>query len=323
VVEYIVSVIIAAILGYVILDLGVWTAADGKLMIAFAALIPLTAYQYDYVKWMPFASFLINTFLLTLIYSFATLLKGSRPVDILGTTKDFIIEAFHPAALWRSLISLLTVIWAIELFLSIIGVDAHYIMRLIIMLPLLYLFEKHIARNYPYLVYSVIILRILLDRGLFTMQSLYQILLLLFIWRLTMGFIRRTSISLVQRSYARQVPISELKPGDVIRESVCVTEKLTKDEQAMVNASSEMRAIKKGRRTYIVGPREMLLHKEYCYSLPEGITEEDIRKLEHIGLDAVHVSKTMPFAPILFLGVLLTLIFKGNILISLMIISGG
>ncbi len=51
---------------------------------------------------------------------------------------------------------------------------------------------------------------------------------------------------------------------------------------------------------------------------PEGLTKSDIRKLKKMKLKKVRVCQTLPFAPFMFLGVILTLIAKGNLLIAVM-----
>jgi prepilin signal peptidase PulO-like enzyme (type II secretory pathway) len=49
----------------------------------------------------------------------------------------------------------------------------------------------------------------------------------------------------------------------------------------------------------------------------EGLTEEQIKKLRSSGIKRVRVAQTIPFAPLLFLGAMLTIIAKGNIFIVL------
>ena len=47
----------------------------------------------------------------------------------------------------------------------------------------------------------------------------------------------------------------------------------------------------------------------------EGITQKQIDKIKKLGFNKIRVSQTIPFAPFIFLGVILTLLAKGNILI--------
>ena len=62
--------------------------------------------------------------------------------------------------------------------------------------------------------------------------------------------------------------------------------------------------------------------EDYLKVEAEGLTRKQIEKIRKLGFKKVKVSSTIPFAPIIFLGVIITLLVKGNILILRYILFG-
>ena len=62
-------------------------------------------------------------------------------------------------------------------------------------------------------------------------------------------------------------------------------------------------------------PKSSIEFDNFIDEEAEGITKKQIYKIKDIGFAKIRVSQTIPFAPFIFLGVLLTILVKGNILI--------
>ena len=60
--ELILSVFFALFAGFIMWYVGLWTAGDAKLFVAYTAIVPLSVYNYGYIKYFPSMTILINTF---------------------------------------------------------------------------------------------------------------------------------------------------------------------------------------------------------------------------------------------------------------------
>ena len=65
--ELITNAFFSVAAGFILWNLGIWSAADGKLFIAFSLLIPLDVYEFGYEKFFPGMIFLTNIFICSLI----------------------------------------------------------------------------------------------------------------------------------------------------------------------------------------------------------------------------------------------------------------
>ena len=66
---------------------------------------------------------------------------------------------------------------------------------------------------------------------------------------------------------------------------------------------------------YLKQPKGVINTKNFIDEEAEGITKKQIREIQKLGFKRIKVSQTISFAPLMFFGVLITLIFKGNLLI--------
>jgi len=290
--ELFVNICFGLLVGFGFWLLKIWTAGDGKLFFAYSILIPLAVYRHGYIRWIPSAMLLVNVFVpLFLYFSFISLFKSSRK------SKKTTVKDIFGKKLISSFFYLFIIHWFISAFSMLIKLNG-FLTKAVLMMFIFYIFGKrfkrkeHIKKHKRKLIILIIalcIVRLLLDKSVYTM-NFWQEFLYFFLFL----SIFRSVINLGVNSFSKEVSIKNLKPGMLLAE----------------------RIVKKGKK-YVKKKNQSLfnLEKGFIEEEAEGLTEEDIKKIKKTNIKKIKIKQTIPFAPFIFLGVLLTLIAKGNILI--------
>ena len=293
IIELITNFIIAAIIGFLIWNYGLWTAGDGKLFIAYAALIPLSVYAHNYLKYFPSFIVLINTFLPISIYLFVKLMVKSS----LKQKKEVLSLIFNPKQLLSSAVSLFAVHWGIKYLFLLMDLNEGFFLRIIITIIVFSLLQKIFKKNTTIIMFIIFSLRLLIDKDVYSVGFLMEFSWLLVIWILFKSFV----VELGSNFFTDKVRINDLEPGMIVYDNIVKDKYTYKKERKKESSKEEQEVLFKVR--------------------PEGITEEEIEKIKKLDkkkrlfFRTLNIQKTVPFAPFMFLGTALTIIAKGNILI--------
>ncbi|MBI2134884.1 hypothetical protein HYU09_02760 [Candidatus Woesearchaeota archaeon] len=301
--QYFTNMAFALFVGLLIWLSNLWSAGDAKLFLAYAALIPLSFYQFGYINYFPSFIVMINTFTPFLIfYLYRILFKTSTKLKL-----NIVKNAMKPKFLFESLIFIFAFIWLGRLialyFIESIPVLNNMFVILLFMLFAFYILKNALKANLRNLSITLSILAIISSPEIiFTSQFLktYALVSLLFL------FIRYFILNLSFELFSYPIYIENLKPGMVIAE----------------NFSKEKSTYKK-KKIAPLGFMSLLMERSegklLLSSLSEGLTKKDIGKIKKLHSKgfikdhSIRIFQTIPFAPFIFIGVLLTLLSKGNI----------
>ena len=117
-------------------------------------------------------------------------------------------------------------------------------------------------------------------------------LILIILWEIIDSFLNFSISKLISNIFSNEVEVDKLKQGMVLSEFI------QKDEN---------KHIKKVKSAFYA---DNFLDEE-----SEGLTQKQIEKIRAADIKKIRVSQMISFAPFIFLGVILTLIAKGNIII--------
>ncbi len=271
---------IAIAFSFLLWNFKFWSAGDGKLFIAYSALIPAAVYPAPFISFFPAFDMFVNVVVLFFIYLIAKNIFIIPPKTIkkalAGSLKKF------P----ELLISIFAVSWFARLiggsfatgsiFYSFVLYAAVYaVADLAITKTLSLLRIKKIRPLHIYL--ALIAIRIIFGfNGVLNLDFIIGILISAVLY----SFLLRTVYKIVSENTVKNIPVLMLREGDI----VC-------------NKESK---------------------KEKGFSTPcaEGLTAEEVKKIRAFckkkRIKTVPVAETAPFAPAMFAGVAITLIF-GNI----------
>jgi len=273
-----IMLLIVLIVGFIMYSGNLWTPGDAKLFFAYSILMPLSTYKYGYIQYFPSINILINTFVpLFIYYAAITLLRTSREQKMSSLKKNL-----EPKRLLQSF----TLFFGLSWISTLVG---NFLISMSCILLVVYFFDK---LDYEILLPAIglAVLRIIFDRNIIGSLTYIFVFWLMFI------VIRYIFIDLGQLSLTKEVDITLLKPGMVAGEAVYLEKGRYKKEE-LVNYSIIPKSKKK---KYIVYPEAT------------GITAEEIKALRKTRLEHLRIKETIPFAPFLFGGALLTLLSQGN-----------
>ena len=297
-IDVILNIFIACLAGFLLWNFKFWSAADGKLLIAYSALLPLTLYSNFYVKYFPSFIILVNTFVPFLIFAlflFLTKAKSLELKKVKNTKKSEFAILF---------LNLFWILWIPKL-LGLLKINLDFLTSLIIVMALAIGLQKLFKKKIILISLFLCILRILFDSTIFTLAFLEQFLIYSLLV-IVIFFVFKFSSAM----FIKNVPLAQLKPGMILIGKIC----------------------RKGKKYIIIEQEEEKLNqfkKQDLLSVnleAEGLTIQDINRIKKLqkqgklGFSGVRVHQTLPFAPFLFFGVLLTLIAKGNFFLFLKLV---
>ncbi|MFH1511654.1 MAG: A24 family peptidase C-terminal domain-containing protein [Candidatus Woesearchaeota archaeon] len=302
-VEWFFNMCFVLVAGLTIWFAGMWTAGDAKLFLAYAALVPLTVYQYGKVAHFPSFAIVVNTFTPFFIYFTVKVLIRTSWKEKLEITKDML----SPKTLLNFVVFVFAFYWAILFAVrfmppSYAAVATNFFSSVIILFIILILLRKLLRINYLYLAMIIGLIGIIVDyRTILTSSFLYRFLITLVVFVFVIYFV----VHLGFRMFAKSVYLEDLKPGMIPAENI-VEVKGGYSKRKMVPISLISGLLERFEGT--------LLFKDPA----RGITEEEIaevRKLHSWGRindHSIAIYPTMSFAPFMFAGVILTLLARGD-----------
>lgn len=299
--------IFSLIIGFIIWTVCLWTAGDAKLFFAYSLLIPLSTYKYGYIPYFSSTNILINTFTpLFIILTFMLLFKTTFKQKIF-----YLKKSFEPNLIFELFIFLFAFIWPLNLFFSLFKVTSNYFITIFILFLLVIMLERIFHAKLFNVVLGIAILRLFFDK---TVYSLSHLQFLFFIWILFI-ILRFFFLYLGYSILTKNVDIKLLKKGVIPAEKVYFEKGKYKKESMLYFSLFSYLYEKIKKRKYLFEPKA------------EGLSKKDVKKLKKLekklGFEHLRVHQSMSFAPFMFAGTLLTILFQGNLFIALMLLLRG
>jgi len=289
--ELFTNLLFSVIIGFGAWYFKLWTAGDGKLFITFSALIPLSIYELGYLEWTPSFTLLMNIFIFALIIMIFYLLYKSSLKDIKEASIGFFKDVFNIKKLFTTIVSLFIIYWFIEILLSLFKIKNFFLVILTTILAYNYI-KKKTKKGFIFFAIAISLLRLVIDKSVYSSTFLIIFLILIILWEIIDSFLNFSISKLISNIFSNEVEVDKLKQGMVLSEFI------QKDEN---------KHIKKVKSAFYA---DNFLDEE-----SEGLTQKQIEKIRAADIKKIRVSQMISFAPFIFLGVILTLIAKGNIII--------
>lgn len=299
--DLIINLLIAFLLSVIFWLSNIWSAADAKLFTAYCCLVPLSIYSNSYVRYFPSIVILINSFVPFFIFTFFRIIL---PTEL--KAKKEALKKIKLTELSALILSVLWIKWIIDLVFNKLNKKPDFFISLAIMMFSIILLYK-IFKSKTFLISLIIstTLIVINYNNIFSIIFLKGFLILFFMISI---FFLIPKISYLL--FSKKIKINELKEGMIISEIIY------KENSNYKKISIELNPNKKPQQSkqYLA----LEAHKE-----GNALTKKDIKKLKSLyklkklGFSNLEIQQTMPFAPVLFLGVLLTLISRGNFVIFL------
>jgi hypothetical protein len=301
-IDLIVNCLFAIMVGFMLWRGGTWTTGDGKLFIAYAFLVPLTEYSNGYFPFFPSMILLINSFVPFLVYALVRL-------TIFTTIKQKIksIKEIELKEIGILILSLFPTSWVSREIFLMFNIPSNFFTHIFVIMILMILIRWLFPKNDNVIIIMSLV-RLLLDhKYLFTFEFLEKFLLLI----LTFVILRFFFLSLSFEVFTKKVFIEKLKEGDIIAENI------------YFDKSSNKYIKKKSFQFGIFSSKDRVVGDPIIKLEPEGLIKSELKKIielkkqKKISFKKLMIQKTLPFAPFMFGGVLITILAKGNFLIRI------
>jgi Flp pilus assembly protein protease CpaA len=302
-IQSIANVLIAFAFGFSLFSAGLWSSGDAKLFLGYALLLPVFTYKYGYIQYFPSLVILINTFIpLAFFYIIISFFNIN-----LKSLKKEAKETLSPS----SFLNIILFIFAFQFLLSYglksLKISLDMFTQTFLLFILMEITNKFKKNYVKYFLVLISLLRILFFFSqLITLSFLQNFLISIFMFQI----LRFVISYLVDFSLTETVKIDDLKPGMLLGESLIKTKKgYEKKQKTLVTIFDIFRSVKEG----------------IMYDVSSHLTENDVQTLKalqkekKLDFDTVKISKTVPFAPFMFFGVLTTYLLKGSIFYYLLL----
>lgn len=294
------------VLGFLIWHFRLWTAGDGKLFTAFSLLTPLSVYTNNNLDWFFSINLLFNT-IFPLFLFFILYLLFKTPYK---QKKELFLKAFDFKKIVLSLLLVFNVLWIMDHILGYLNIRLNTIELFLGALTLLYLYGRFvklgetisIKRFKPVFLIVLALIGIISNKSIYSLKFFEIFILLTLLLILLRNFIFNLSFNYL----TRDVKIEDLKEG-------------------MVPAEIIYNDKEKHRKKSIAGEifSFFIERKKKAFELEsEGLKDEDIKQIKTMAknkskLNYFRIQETIPFAPFLFVGTIMTWIASGNFLVFL------
>jgi len=294
--ESLVNASLALLFAFSLWYFGFWTAGDGKLFFAYSLLLPITIYKYGIIQHFPSFVLIINSFTPVAIYLIITSLKRIQP-------KQFFKEV-KKSFTFKSLLSLLLYFagfsFVIQLIFSFFSIKSNFLINTLIIFFVFEMVEKKIIDIAS--VILVVVRLIISPESILSLAFLKELAFMLLIFQSLWIFIGLAIMQLVE-----EVKIKDLKPGMVLAEGIIKKKGRWEKQNMSLSFFGMFKMVKASVDDEVINVLDEKTVKEIKKDAAKG----------KVAFKQVKVNKTVPFAPILFLSVLLTFFAEGNIFIHL------
>lgn len=266
-----INLISAIVIAVGIWLLGFWTPGDAKLFFVFSIALSIIFPAKDIFE--------LSSFLL-LILVFVPLFVLLVFLSIFSLSISDIKKALRKSFDEKLLLAVL----AVFVINYIFTVEPWKGVGIFIILLVTYLFFKKYS---VYVLSGIAIARLAFDTSIYSVSFLYFFLILFF----AVYLFRFFAGEVFYEVFTRKIKVGDLKPGMIPAEVI------RKKDKVFVKDSLAGAEMYKGTR----GVFEIR---------PEGLGKKDITKIRKTGIHDLKVFKTLPFAPFMFIGVFLFIIFS-------------
>lgn len=279
---------LALLLGFLLWMAGLWSAGDAKLFLAFALLFPASFSQQTL---FPAFSILLNAFIPAFAFLFVLV--------VLRTSREQKIEAFRqaisPAIIIQVAVFLFASYWLLDIVLGILPIELEFFTITLILFGIISFVEFFLPKKSIFL-FAFLCLALLPFRAAQILSPEFLSFFISFI--AVTVFLLFFVLRLGAECFGKPVPLKELKEGMVLLEvPVKRHGRIFKKKPLLpsfINIFSE------------------ITEKPFIKPGPKGLTQEDLEKLGRertagkVAFKELLVQETIPFAPLIFLGTIIS-----------------
>jgi Flp pilus assembly protein protease CpaA len=329
-VETLTNSMIALILGFILWIMSFWSAGDAKLFFTYSFIIPISIYSIDKIPFFSSFYLIFNSFIPFLIFAIVLTIREKVTDVRYGDIK----EEITIKKIARNAVYTFTITWIANYVISLFNIKSNMLSIIITSSLLIYIVRKYIYENIPEMMGRIKIRTIIFAISAIAISAfrIYlnydNILTINFIWTFLIYYIILSAIrgyvkSETKSFFTKKVHVLHLWEGMHLADTIIKKEKKKNEDckkenlkcdKNIINCDSEYENCKK--EIYIIAKKDDIQTKLNA-AFPNELSNEDVKRIiklykqNKLNFNKLNIHKTMPFAPLMFIGALLTIIAKG------------
>lgn len=287
-------------IGFMIWMGNLWTAGDAKLFVAYSSLLSGFLVPGSFFE-IP-VLILINTVTpVFFFYLFLIMKRTTRKEKI-----EVFLDAFSPKNIATISLFIFSFTWIVKLLSAHASFVSNYFVTITLLFLILYFITNFMKTDILKVSLAIGILRLILDfSNIFTLFFAKDFLFIL------MGFLilRFFILKLGAKVFSSEIKVDELEEGMLILDRIREEGQKYFKESAVDFSLVGM--LRKKQKKYLIE------------NSPTGLSRKEVEEIKRLkkegklNFDSLSVHQTLPFAPLLFLGVFITFAVRENIFIYL------
>jgi len=287
---FFINLTLAFFFGFALYLARLWSAADGKLFLAFASLFPAAFYSASFA-FFPAFSLILNSF----IPAFVVMLVLSLAKTSFSQKRDAFFRSLEPRASGSLAVIMFAFYWLLFYVFSFLSIPFDFFLTVLLIFLFVSILEKAFPRKLTFISAALSAAFALLNLPTMLLPGFWIFFGFVFV---VMVLLRFFIIYLGFFAFGKRVEIDALKPGMVLLEGVYERNGLLEKKKlffpSLVNAFQD-------------------IETNYAVEIgTKGLSKADIGRINKMSakqkarFHSLLVQETIPFAPLLFIGTLLT-----------------
>ena len=297
--DFLINFLVGSVIAVVVWGTGLLSAGDLKLFLMYSVLVPLSVYRYGYVNLFPASTILVNTFVPMFVFlCFYILLRTDwrQKWGALRSTME--LKKLGPLALATFGFS-----WIISLVLNHVSfIPRDYFTIIILIFIIILLSERLLGLRFVWLCLVLAVARLVFDFSSFLTIGFYLSFLFLFVSMLLLRFF---ILELAKDMFKKEIGLEELRAGMILAGTYGDDNggKTHKEERVYYDFLTYLQERELGGKG----------------RLSRQLTREDVEFIKHEYKkrgwknQKLKIHSTIPFAPFMFLGVVITILAQGDL----------
>jgi Flp pilus assembly protein protease CpaA len=279
-----------------------WTAGDAKLFLTYSALIPLSTYEWGEIGLFPSYILLINTFAPVFLYFLINIILKIKPKIIIKELKN----TLNPRLVLAFAVFIFGFNVVTNLVFNLLGIPSNIVVSGIFLLILMIFVYNVLKIDFIKAGLVLSVIRIILEYDSifsfsFLMMFLYQLAFFL--------LLRYFVLNLGYHVFSKHIYIEDLKPGMSLAEDIIKkNSKYQKSKEISISFLQSIFDTFEKKKESVLQDQTKLTKKD-VELIKKLHSQNEIKEHTILIFEKIH------FALFIFLGVLLTIIFRGNFLI--------
>jgi len=293
--------LIALAVGFLMWCMGLWSSGDAKLFFGFSLLLPITIYQNTSIPYFLSFEILFNIFVPVGLFLLVSALLKIKFSDL----KMEIKKMFKLSETLNLILFLVGFSYGIGIVFGFLNLQLGLLLQTLILFAVIEVFRKKLSY------FNIMSILLVILRIVFSLDSLLSLLFLKQIISILLLFqgLRLILKYIFEFSFSERIRVKDLKPGMMLSEQIIKDKDAYKAKEVLfINLFGMMRSAKDSLSTKFSG----ILSEDDVQELKR------LQKQKKLGFETLKIAKTVPFAPFMFFGVLVTYLVQGNALSYLM-----